>query len=239
MNNRYLSQRRDYYLKLKNELIDFKEYALSNLGVVITMLYFIGSIAGLLYLKVLLDSFGIDVFNHIELSDYLLALLSNGQIMLAFTGYFSITSFLIFLSLKRDFQIKKDTKFNRIFCRLSAPLYAIPPLLSFIVVSIFILFSYSWTIADTDAQNVRKTNGETYNITLTYPINVGGADLSQLNNVNLLTSTNSNLFVFDRQLDQLIIVPHANVAALIPIFKRDEEVAKSESSQLSKQSQQD
>lgn len=236
MSNKYLSLRRDYYLRLKEELKEFRLYALSNLGVVITLLYFVGSIAGLLYLNILLDSFGVNVFNHIELSDYLLALLSNGQIMIAFSAYLSTMTLIMFFFLKKEIEVKKDTKLNLIISKLSAPLYILPPLFSLIAASIIILFFYSWIMADADTKNIREAKSATYNITLTYPIKLVGTDYAQLNNVNLVTSTNANLFVFDRQLEQLVIVPHANVAALVPLFEREEKVTQVESPALDTQS---
>ena len=55
-----------YYSKLHTDLIAIQHYIKNNVAVFITILYILGSFAGVIYLATLLNSFSVDVFNHIE-----------------------------------------------------------------------------------------------------------------------------------------------------------------------------
>jgi len=48
-----------------------------------------------------------------------------------------------------------------------------------------------------------------------------------LSKVSIVTSTTSNLFIYDKVIDKLIIIPHANIAMLLP--KRKLNTSKGES----------
>lgn len=221
MDNKYLTLQRDFYVNLGVELRSFKNYALSNIGVIITALYFVGSIAGLLYLNILLEQFDVNVFNHIELSDYLSALLSNGTILVLITFFLITFSGVMSITLKREQKVKRNTWYNRLTSMLSMPFYLLSPLLSLVLASIMALFIFSWEQADRDAADIKSGFSEAYSLTLIYPIKLESRDVTQLNSVSLVTSTNANLFVYNRESEQLVIVPHSNVAALVPILSRN------------------
>lgn len=220
MDNKYLSAQRDYYAQFKSELIQFKDYAQDNWGVIVTALYFIGSFAGLLYLSTLLGQFNINVFNHIEVSDYLLAVLSNGEIISVMSLFILVMIFVLRKYLKKEYKVKEDTWLNRLSTRISAPFYIKPPLPFFFLACILSLCFYSWTIAKGDGSDIRDNGYNRYNVTLTYPVKLKDQDFVQLNNIALITSTSANVFFYHKEFEQAVIVPHSNIAALVSLARK-------------------
>lgn len=58
-----------------------------------------------------------------------------------------------------------------------------------------------------------------YQLSLIYPIQPGGKEIRQLNEVQIITRTVSYLWIYHQ--DQVKLIPHANVAALIPVLKKE------------------
>lgn len=222
MDNKYLSLKREWILRLHDEVRVLKQYTTEHLAAVVTILYLVGSLAGVVYLNSLMKQFGVNVFNHIEPSDYLLAILSSTGVIIAFLGFSFITTSLIYLVSKKVPDVKKDVWYNRIYYRLLSPLYKPSPLKVFFVLYCGTLIYYADLVAKLDAGKVLENKGEHYNITLNYPISIANSDVMQLENTVVITSTNANLFLHIKKLNQVVIIPHSNIAALVPLIHRED-----------------
>lgn len=223
MDNKYLERQRQYDLRLRREVKKLKDYALSNVGVVITLFYFVTSLAGLFYLKLLLRQFDVNVFQHIELSDYLLALLSNGQIMAMFSVYALVLIIGTRLLYKSESKQIKDTFINRVIAFLSVPINMIPPVLGIAIGSVFTLLFYSYVIVDREVEALKEGKASSYDITLNYPVELSEGEHMRLRDVAIVTSTAANLFIYKKETQELVIIPHANVAGLVPKLKVKEQ----------------
>lgn len=217
MDNKYLELQRSSVIKFQEEFEQFKLYAKVNFGVLLTLGYLAGSVSGLVYLGVLLNSFKVNVFDHIDPTDYVLALLSNGGILIAFLGFFIGSTGWALLSLKREAKLKKSTWYNRFYCRMCAPFYKISQLKALAVIYFMALVLYSVMIGLYDAEDIKVNRASQYNLTMSYPVKLGESTLLQLDDISIIASSNSNLFVFRRAVKQVVIIPHSNVAALVPV----------------------
>ena len=212
-----LSIEREYYLKLKTELEAFKAYAKENFAVILTVAYLLSSSAGILYLHALMSSFNVNIFYHIELSDYLLALMTNATIISAFLTFAFFVFVMITFRIKFLPKPRKDTWLNRFYLRLARPFYRLPPLFSLIFTAYIVLLSYAALIGGTHAEQVLESKSDFYNVTLNYPVDIGGEKVLQFPRIKLVTSTNSNLFVYDLDKQLILILPIANIAGMSPL----------------------
>ena len=215
-----LSVEREFYSKLKSEVTQFQHFAKHNMGLLLTLLYLMGSLAGVVYLSILLHQFDTNIFFHMELTDYLSAILTSGRIMLSFLGYIIGMSVVLIWRIKRIPPVRKNTRFNRLWCRLIQPFHMVPPLSSTIGFSYLALILYSVMAGVTDAERIVENKANHYNVVLNYPINLEEQSKTELHNVSIVAASSSNLFVFDQASKALIILPQANLSALFPLPKK-------------------
>jgi len=160
-----LAADREYYLRLKQELDAFKDFARDNFGIIVTGFYFVVSVAGLVYLNVLLDEFNVNVFHHIELSDYLLAALSNNNLIIVYLAF----CFLMFLynrwKTKHIPAVKKDTWYNRFYYQVFGFLYRLPALKTQLAGFFLTLLFYAYQSGLNRADSIHQGFGDSYNHT--------------------------------------------------------------------------
>ena len=211
-----LAMERDYYLKLKEELKQFKKFAANNVGLLFTSIYFMVSFSGVVHLSLLLNEFNTNIFHHMELSDYLSAVLTNSHVMIMFLGYAVGVCVTLIWRLNRIPKEKKNTRYNRIWCRIMSPVYSKSPLATLIFSSFFALVLYSVIASAGTANSIKEGKVDVYDVTLNYPIQLAEQEFSQLKNVAIVAVSSSNLFVYQYDLEQLLIVPQSNLALLVP-----------------------
>ena len=80
-----------------------------------------------------------------------------------------------------------------------------------------------FSILDTPRLSKAIKNHQTgqYQLSLIYPIQPGGKEIRQLNEVQIITRTVSYLWIYHQ--DQVKLIPHANVAALIPVLPKEQD----------------
>lgn len=211
-----LAMERDYYLKLKDELKSFKKFATNNIGLLFTSIYFMVSFSGVIHLSLLLKEFNTNIFYHMELSDYLSAVLTNSHVMAMFLGYAVGVAIILVWRLNRIPKARKNTWYNRLWCKVMSPIYSKSPLVTLILSSFLALVLYSIIASSDTASSIKKGKVDVYDVTLNYPIQLREQTFSQLENVAIVAVSSSNLFVYQYGLEQLLIIPQSNLALLLP-----------------------
>ena len=213
-----------YYSKLHEDLLAIQHYIKNNVAVFITILYILGSFAGVIYLATLLNNFSVDVFQHIELTDFLLALVSHPYLVFTYTVLILLVATAYGLELKRLPDPKKPTFWQKIYHGISYPVYLLNPTFS-IGAALFLLFCFlSFSLAQKDREKIKEKITQRYSLSLNDPIQQKQTSL--LTDVQIVTSTSRNLFVYDNKQDKLLIIPQHNIAAIIPILEKNKPVKK-------------
>jgi len=216
-----------YYSKLHSDLHAIKHYIKHNIGVFITILYLLGSFSGVVFLATLLNNFSVNVFHHIELSDFLLALVANPMLVSMFAIFTSTVSISYIWHLKRLPDPKKPTLWAKIYHGISYPIYFFNPTYTIFGGLFLVLCSYPFMYANAHSKAIQDKKTQSYSVSLNDPIQQNKTTL--LIDVQIVTSTSRNLFVYDNKQEKVLIIPQHNIAAVIPV-KKDESLIKVQTS---------
>ncbi len=216
-----------YYSKLHEDLLILQHYIKNNVAVFITILYLLGSFAGVIYLATLLNNFSVDVFHHIELTDFLLALVSHPSLVLTYAFFILVIAIAYAIELKRMPELKNPTLWKKIYHGFNYPAYFLNPLYSIFTVLFLTLCFFSFSMAVSDSKRIKNKITQPYSLSLNDPIQQKKVTL--LTEVQIVTSTARNLFVYDNKQEKLLIVPQNNIAALVPIIETNKAVKKTSS----------
>ncbi len=208
-----------YYVEMRSALLIIQHYIKNNLAVFITILYLIGSFAGVIYLATLLNNFSVDVFQHIELSDFLFALISNPSIILSYTGFILFTVIATRFEFSRIPDPNKPTLLKKIYYGFAYPLYLVKPTYLLVGMLLLPLCSYPYWTANAYSEAIKEKRTQSYSISLNDPIQKNQTNL--LTEIQVITSTSRNLFIYDNKKDKLLIIPQNNIAALVPLLKAE------------------
>ncbi|MEL0647962.1 hypothetical protein V6248_11060 [Pseudoalteromonas agarivorans] len=203
-----------YYNQLNNDLKAVKKYIPNNFGVFLTILYLLGSLSGVVYLYVLLNNFSVDVFNFIEISDFLLALISNPLLITLYTTLIVITAIYFNWRSGHMPDPSKATVLKKLYYGFGYPFYLLKPSYSAMLFLALMIFTYPAMVAHTHSKDIINEKTMSYHLSLNYPI--AQSKVTEIKNVQIVTSTMGGLFVYDNKQDKLLIIPQANIAALIP-----------------------
>jgi len=213
-----------YYSKLHTDLIAVQHYIKNNVAVFITLLYLLGSFAGVIYLATLLNNFSVDVFHHIELTDFLLALVSHPSLVITYTSFLILTAVAYAIELKRMPELKKPTLKKKIYHFIHYPFYFLNPIYSILTVLLIMLCFLSFFLAVEDSKTIKNKITQPYSLSLNDPIQQ--KKITLLAEVQIVTSTARNLFVYDNKQEKILIIPQNNIAALVPIIETKKAVKK-------------
>ena len=203
-----------YYNQLNNDLKAVKKYIHNNFGVFLTILYLLGSLSGVVYLYVLLNNFSVDIFNFIEISDFLLALISNFLLITLYTTIIVLTA--IYLNWRSGHMPdpSKTTVLKKLYYGFGYPFYLLKPSYSLMLFLALIISTYPTMLAHSHSKDIINERTMNYHLSLNYPI--AQSKVTQLQNVQIVASTMRNLFVYDNKQDELLIISQENISALIP-----------------------
>lgn len=200
------------------ELKKLLRFFLKHPSLALTFAYLTASIMGLIFTISLLDKFQFNALPYLELSDFLLAAIANPNTAL----------YLIIGICSAAFSVWFERVFRRKHKRyaLWAENYYRPSLWvpNWIWgVSAFAFYVVFFSISETPkiSQAIKTHQTGQYQLSLIYPINPGGKEIRQLNEVQIITRTVSYLWIYHQ--DQVKLIPHANVAALIPVLPKEPE----------------
>ncbi len=206
-----------YYSKLHSDLHAIKDYIKHNPGIFLTVLYLLGSFSGVVYLATLLNKFSINAFHHIELSDFLLALVTNPILVIMYTIFLSVVVIGYNWELKRIPDPKKPTLWKKIYHGSTYPIYLLNPSYFLFTVIFLVLCSFSAELAHNHSKSIQDKKTQSYSLSLNDPIQQKKAIL--LTDVQIVTSTSRNLFIYDNRQEKLLIIPQNNIAAVVPTIK--------------------
>ncbi|MFL3649963.1 MAG: hypothetical protein ACI6PR_01960 [Pseudoalteromonas sp.] len=211
-----------YHNQLNNDLKAVKKYIHNNFGVFLTILYLLGSLSGVVYLYVLLNNFSVDVFNFIEISDFLLALISNPLLITIYTTLIVITA--IYLNWRSGHMPdpSKTTVLKKLYYGFGYPFYLLKPSYSVMLFLALIISTYPTMLAYLHSKDIVNEKTMSYHLSLNYPI--AKSKVTQLQNVQIVASTMGNLFVYDNKQDKLLIISQENISALIPNLHQEKSI---------------
>ena len=161
-------------------------------------LYVLASVIGMFYSWAYLREFGINVFNYAQIGDFLLASLKEPMIWA-----FVIATVLVILGdnwMSRRVQRKSRSRWTAWY---GSPGYR--RINYFVALSLVLFLIY--VLADTQARDTRAGGGKI--VTVTY------ADRAADDNVILLGTTGSFVFLFEAKFDQVQIHPHESIHSII------------------------
>lgn len=208
-----------YFAKLHSDLLAIKHYIKNNVAVFITLLYLLGSFSGVIYLDTLLNTFSVNVFQHIELNDFLLALVSNPTLVLMYTSFIFILALVYGIELRRIPDPKNPTLFKKIYHGFSYPVYLLNPTYTIGAICLFALCTYPYIQANSYSEKIKEQRTQSYSLSLNDPIQQNKTTL--LTDVQIVASTSRNLFIYDNKQEKLLIIPQNNIAAAIPNITAD------------------
>ncbi|HDY93050.1 MAG TPA: hypothetical protein ENH67_04750 [Pseudoalteromonas sp.] len=211
-----------YYNQLNNDLKAVKKYIHNNFGVFLTILYLLGSLSGVVYLYVLLNNFSIDVFNFIEISDFLLALISNPLLITLYTTLIVITAIYFNWRSGHTPDPSKTNILKRLYYGFCYPYYLLKPSYTAVLFLALIIPTYPTILAHFHSKDIVNEKTMSYHLSLNYPI--AQSKVTQIQNVQIVASTIGNLFVYDNKQDKLLIISQENISALIPNLHQEKTI---------------
>lgn len=179
-------------------------FCLRSPGVALSLLYLAAGLAGLLFNMALLASFGLDVLPYLEISDLLLAPLHYPQMLLYLAGSLLLFVAICALGLWQSYRGGKPKQAHGYGWLIW------PILLIYLVLAALVP-------AKQHIAALKQANHLSYRMQLVYPHQVvNGKSVTLLPAVQLISRT--SVYWFVRQGSELLIVPHANIATLQPLF---------------------
>ncbi|MCA1930404.1 hypothetical protein [Rheinheimera sp.] len=198
------------------ELRTVSRFFLKHPSLVLTFGYLIASVMGLIFTLSLLGEFGFYVLPYLELTDFLLAAIAHPKTILNLI----IGTVSVIVVLWIDRQCRKKYLKYALWIDNS---YRSTPFIPNWVVGAFTFAFYLYFASTSQvpkiAQAIKTHKADQYQLSLIYPIQPGGKEIRQLNEVQIITRTVSYLWIYHQ--DQVKLIPHANVAALIPVLSKE------------------
>ena len=145
-----------YYSKLHTDLLAIQHYIKNNVAVFITILYLLESFAGVIYLATLLNNFSVNVFQHIELTDFLLALVSNPSLVFSYTIFLLVVAIAYAAELKKMPDPKNPTLLQKIYHGISYPIYSLNPTYSIITLLFYYFYCCVFFLIPTHKQTAKE-----------------------------------------------------------------------------------
>lgn len=212
---RTISSDKEYFAEFHADRQLIAAYFKANPAVFISGLYFLCSIAGLIYLAVLHQGFDIPVLAYLELTDFLMAFIANPSIYIAMAGFTSFILFLYVLSrwFPHWFEAKAEAKWYNSW----KPFYGIRMYKLVLLLVVIPLFLYAFTVASHDVEYLQSDSASKHRLDLNYPITLTNAAKVQQVTVTLISLTSRFAFALPEGQSKPITVPVHNIAALQPL----------------------
>ncbi len=200
-------------------------YLLSQPALLLTGSYLFCSLLGMIFVVSLFDKFDFAVLPYLEISDFLLAALSNPWTILQFVFWTLGVYLLLWLDRIarqrfRGYARLSDRFYKPRYQRLSLYLFASLPVLFLMDVALMEAISQS--------RAIKAGTTPRFNLSLIYPVFDDNKTM-RMEQIQIIARSVSYLFVYHQ--NQIKVIPHANVAGLIPQL-----VAKAETNRAKLQS---
>lgn len=187
-------------------------------GLVLSILYLVMSLSGLLYLFVLGREFGLEIVKYLELTDFLMTFIATPSIPLAQLVAITPTFIAFYFSFK--FVEKEKQKrvaltgwkswllTNRLF-------YKINPLVLVLFTTLFLPpILYAGLFAKDEAQRIISSEGERYDLDLVNPVIVNKKSILEIKELSVITETERFIFFYSSNQKQSLIVTRDNIASM-------------------------
>jgi len=198
------------------ELRNLRRFFLKHPSLALTFGYLTASIMGLIFTISLLDKFQFNALPYLELSDFLLAAIAHPQTAVyLIIGICSAAFTVWFERLSR----KKYPRYALWVDKYYRSSSFLPNWVWGVSAFVFYLVFFSSSDTPKLSQAIKSHQTGQYQLSLIYPIQPGGREIRQLNEVQIITRTVSYLWIYHQ--DQVKLIPHANVAALIPVLTKE------------------
>lgn len=202
--------------KIDADLKKLSRFLLKHPSFALTFGYLSASIMGLIFTISLLNEFQFNALPYLELTDFLLAAITHPiTIVFLFVCFFIVVGISwIDRTLRRKY-LKYAVWIDRYYSSSAW----LPNWFTLIcVIAVYIWLGANVEV-DTLSRSIKSNRTAQYQLSLIYPIQPGGKEIRQLNEVQIITRTVSYLWIYHQ--DQVKLIPHANVAALIPVLKKE------------------
>ena len=191
-------------------------FFLKHPSLALTFGYLTASIMGLIFTMSLLNKFQFNALPYLELSDFLLAAIANPKTALyLIIGICSAVSSVWFERILR----RKYLRYALWVDKYYRPSSVVPNWLWGVIAFAFYVVFFSTLEAPKISQAIKNHQTGQFQLSLIYPIQPGGKEVRQLDEVQIITRTVSYLWIYHQ--DQVKLIPHANVAALIPVLDKE------------------
>jgi hypothetical protein len=205
----------DWFKSSSRKLLEFL-YAQPSL--VLSVLYLVMSLSGLLYLYVLGRGFGIEIIKYLELTDFLMTFIATPSIPLAQLIAITPTFIAFYFSFKFAQREKQNRRVitgwkswlftNRIF-------YKINPLVLILFSTLFLPpVLYSGLFAKDKVQSIISGQGERYTLDLVNPTMVNKQSVLEIKALTLIAETERFIFFYSSEQSQTLIVTRDNIAGM-------------------------
>ncbi len=200
-----------YDAQVNSMLRRFGRFLLRHPSIMLTFGYLLCSMLGMLFAIRLFAQFDFAILPYLELSDYMLAALSHPWILLNVAGWLLFSWVLLGIDRYARRRIRWYAQ-----CLDNYYKPALFHYYNFMFISIPLLFLYTEAIDESLllASKIKAYQAPMFQVSLIYPVQDTAKTL-QLNQVQVIARTSSYLFLYFR--GQIKVIPHANVAALLPL----------------------
>jgi hypothetical protein len=205
------------------DLKTVSRFFLKHPSLALTFGYLIASVMGLIFTISLLDEFQFNALPYLELTDFLLAAITHP--MTVFALLIGVVCVVGSSWIDRRCR-KKYPKYAVWIDRYYRSSIWLPNWLSLSILAVAYIWIAGNVQVDKLSQDIKTHQTGQFQLSLIYPIQPGGKEIRQLNEVQIITRTVSYLWIYHQ--DQVKLIPHANVAALIPVLDKnpDKELGK-------------
>ncbi len=185
-------------------------YLMSQPALVLTAGYLLCSLLGLTFVMTLFQKFDFAVLPYLEISDFLLIALSHPStlldVLLCLLG--SVLLFWLDRLMRQKFR-----RYAVLTDRFYDAAYLKPTVLMLASIPLTLLLSYAISEAAQTSKAIKAGQTPHFQVDLVYPLQDTGKT-QRFNDAQVLTRSSSYLFIWHQ--GQIKVIPHTNIAALLP-----------------------
>ena len=198
------------------------QYLLSQPALLLTGSYLFCSLLGLIFVVALFAKFDFAVLPYLEISDFLLAALSNPWTILQFILWTLGVVTLLWLDRAAR---QRFRSYARLSDRFYRPRYQRISLYMFATLPMVFLIDIALLEAISQSKALKAGTTPRFNLSLIYPVFDDNKTM-QMEQIQIIARSVSYLFVYHQ--NQIKVIPHANVAGLFPLPAAKTDTSKAE-----------
>ncbi|WP_372625081.1 hypothetical protein [Arsukibacterium sp.] len=200
-----------YDAHLNSMLRRFCNFMLRHPSMILTFGYLLCSVLGMLFSTRLFALFDFNILPYLELTDFMLAALTHPWILLNVIGWLLLLVMLFAVDrfVRRHvhiYAVWSEKYYNPVqFQRYN---------LIFVLIPLLFLYNAAKEESAKLAERIKNDKQPKFHVSLIYPVQ-DAVNTLKFDQVQVIARTSSYLFVYYRK--QVRVIPHANVAVIMPI----------------------